>query len=68
MGLKKQLKFEKREHFKNGQKLPQCKAYGPCKILSLGQNIKLPKTCKKRLYKHVRLVLCKKRLQKTANN
>ena len=28
---------------------------------------KLPKTCEKRLYKHIRVVLCKKRLEKTAN-
>ena len=64
---KKQLIFEKWEHFENGQKWPQCKGYSPCKILSLGQKIKLPKTCQKRFYKHIRVVLCKKRLQKTAN-
>ena len=28
---------------------------------------KLPKTCEKRLYKHIQVVVCKKRLQKTAN-
>ena len=27
--------------------------------------IKLSKTCEKRLYKHIRVALCKKRLQKT---
>ena len=32
-----------------------------------GQKIKLPKTCEKRLYKHIRVVLCKRRLEKTAN-
>ena len=64
---KKQLIFEKWEHFENGQKWPQCKGYSPCKILSLGQKIKLPKTCQKRFYKHIQLVLYKKRLQKTAN-
>ena len=64
---KKQLIFEKWEHFENGQKWPQCKGYSPCKILSLGQKIKLPKTCEKRFYKHIKVVLCKKRLQKTAN-
>ena len=41
--------------------------YSPCKILSLGQKIKLPKTCEKRFYKHVKVVLCKKRLEKTTN-
>ena len=38
-----------------------------CKMLSLGQKLKMQKTCDKRLYKHIRLVLCKKRLQKAAN-
>ena len=28
---------------------------------------KLPKTCDKSFYKHIEVVLCKKRLQKTAN-
>ena len=37
-----------------------CRGYSPCKILSLDQKIKLPKTCEKRLYKHIRVVLCKK--------
>ena len=64
---KKQLIFEKWEHFENGQKLPLCKGYSPCKILTLGQKIKLPKTCKKCCYKHIQVILCKKRLQKTAH-
>ena len=38
-----------------------------CKMLSFGQKLKMPKTCDKRLYKHIRLVLCKKRRQKAAN-
>ena len=66
-GFKKQLVFEKWAQFKNGQQWPQCKGYSPCKILSLGQKIKFPKTYKKPLYKHFRVILCKKRLQKTAN-
>ena len=66
-GSKKQLIFEKWEHFENGQKWPQCKGYSPCKILTLGHKIKLPKICEKRFYKHIQVVLCKKRLQKTAN-
>ena len=66
-GSKKQLILGKWEHFENGQKWPECKGYSPCKILSLGQKIKLPKTCQKRFYKHIRVVLCKKRLEKTAN-
>ena len=66
-GSKKQLIFEKWEHFENGQKWPQCKGYSPCKILTLGHKIKLPKICEKRFYKHIQVVLCKKRLKKTAN-
>ena len=42
------------------------KGYSPSKILTLGQKLKLPKICQKRLYEHIRVVLCKKRLQKTA--
>ena len=41
--------------------------YSLCKMVSLGQKLKMPKTCDKRLYKHFRLVLWKKRLQKAAN-
>ena len=41
--------------------------YSPCKILRLGQKIKLPKTCKKRFCKHIKVDLCKIRLEKTAN-
>ena len=48
-GSKKQLILKKWEHFENGQKWPQCKGYSPCKILSLGQKIKLLKICEKRL-------------------
>ena len=64
---KKQLIFEKLDHFENWQKWPQCKGYSLCKMVSLAQKLKMPKTCDKRLYKHIRLVLCKKRLQKAAN-
>ena len=67
---KKQLKekqlSEKWEPFENGQKWPQCKAYSPCKILSLGQKIKLPKTCENRFYKLIKVVLCKKTARKNS--
>ena len=36
-------------------------------MVSLRQKIKLVKTCEKRLYKHVTIVLCKRRLEKTAS-
>ena len=64
---KKQLMLVKWENFENCQNWPQCKGYSPCKIPSLSQKIKLPKTCEKRFYKHIRVVLCKKRLEKAAN-
>ena len=63
-GCKKQLIYKKWEHFKNAQKWPLCKGYSPCKILSLCQKIKLPKIFRKRVYKLIKGVLCKKRLQK----
>ena len=44
-----------------------CKGYRLCKIVSLGQKLKWPKTCEKRFYKHVRVVLCKKPLEKAPN-
>ena len=56
-GSLKHLIFEKWEHFKNDQKWPQYKGYGPCKILKLGQKIKLPKTCEKHSYKRIKLGL-----------
>ena len=65
---KKHQIFEKWENFK---KRPSCKGYSPCKgyslckMLSLGQKLKMLKTCQKRFSKNVRVVLCKKPLQKT---
>ena len=61
---KKHQIFEKLDHFGNR---PSCKGYRLCKMVSLGQKLKWPKTCAKRFYKHVRVVLCKKPLQKTPN-
>ena len=64
---KKHLIFEKWEHFENGQNWPQCMGYSPCKMLSLGQKLKMPKRCEKRFYYHIKVVVCKKPLQKTPN-
>ena len=58
---KKHQIFQKWDHLKNR---PSCKVYGLCKMVSLGKKFKGPKTCEKRFYKHVRVVLCKKPLQK----
>ena len=69
-GSKKHQIFEKWETFENQ---PFCKGYSAgngyslCKIVSLGQKLKIPKTCEKTFYKNTRVVLCKKRLEKTPN-
>ena len=43
-----------------------CIGYSPCKIVSLGQKLKMPKTCEKPTNKNIR-VLCKKPLEKAQN-
>ena len=64
---KKHLLLEKRERFENGQNRPRCMGYRPCKMLSLGQKLKMPKRYEKRFYEHIEVVVCKKPLQKTPN-
>ena len=64
---KKHLIFENWDAFENRQKWPLCKGYSLCKMVTLRQNIKLPQTCVKRLCKHITFVLCKRRLETTAN-
>ena len=54
--------------FWNLKKWPLCKGCSLFKMVSFRQKIKLPKTCGKRLYKHITVVLCKKRMEETANN
>ena len=56
--------FQKWKHFENR---PYCKGYRVCKMVILGQKLKLPKTCEKRFYEHIRVFLCKKPLIKTPN-
>ena len=64
---KKKIIFQKWDHFKNCQKWPSSKGYSLCKIVTLGQNLKMQKTLLKPFLKHIIDVLCKKRLEKTAN-
>ena len=116
-GSKKQLIFEKWEHFENCQKWPPSKGYSVCKIPTLGEKLKMQKKHTKNVsithcaskngsqsknetilkiaktwppskgynlgkfltlgqkwkiqiktfLQHIAVVLCKKRLQKTAN-
>ena len=65
--LKKTINIREMRRFWKLEKSRQCKGYSLWKVVSLGQKIKLPKTCEKLFYKHIKDVLCKKRLQKTIN-
>ena len=62
--FKKHEIFQKWERFENR---PSCKGYSPWKSLTLAQKLKLQETCQNPLYKSFRVVLCKKRLQKSRN-
>ena len=64
---KKPLIFEKREDFENWKKWPLGKGYSPCTMYSLGEKIKLLKTCEKRLLNDILIDLYKKQMKKTAN-
>ena len=59
--------FEKEEYLKIAKNGHWAKAIAFAKWSVLGENLKLPKRCKKRFYKHIRIVLCRKQLDKTAN-
>ena len=69
-GSKKHQILKKCDNF---EKRPSCKGYSPCKgyslckIVSLGQKLQIPKPCEKPLYDNSRVVLRKKRLEKTPN-
>ena len=62
--LEKHQIFEKWDDFKNR---PSCKGYSIGKIVSLGKKLKFKKTCEKRFFNHIRVVLCKKPLEKSPN-
>ena len=64
---KKQLLLEKLKNFKNGEKWPPCMGYSPCKVVSLGQKLKMLKNCEKLSYDHIKFNMSKKVLQKTPN-
>ena len=65
--LQKHLILEKWEHFENCQKLQKSKGYRPCKIVTLGQKLKMHKNMLKTFLQHIAVDLSKKRLQKNAN-
>ena len=41
--------------------------YSLCKMVTLGQKLKMPKSCEKPFYNNITVVLCKKPLEKTPN-
>ena len=45
----------------------QRKGYSLCKMVSLGQKLKMPKTCEKPFYKNIKFFLCKETREKTPN-
>ena len=62
---KKPQIFNKWNHFQNR---PSSRGYSLCKMVSLGQKLKMPQRCEKRFYKNnTVVVLWKKPLQKTPN-
>ena len=56
---KKQLTFEKLEHFKNFQKRPRSKGYRLCKIATLAPKLKMHKNILKGFVQHIAVVICK---------
>ena len=65
--LQKKVIFEKQDHFENWQKWPPSKGYSLCKMVTLGQKLKMKKNMLKTFLQDIAVVLCIKRLQKTAN-
>ena len=53
--------FEKLDNFENR---PSCKGYSLCKMVNLGQKLKMPKTWEKKSCKIIRFNLCKKTARK----
>ena len=58
---KKKQMFKESDDFENR---PSSKGDRPCKMVSLGQKLKMPKTWEKPFYKNIRLVLWKKPVEK----
>ena len=62
--LRKHQILEKGDNYENR---PSRKGYSLDKMVSFGQKLKLRKSCEKRFFNHIRVVLCKKPLEKTPN-
>ena len=65
--LAKRANIREMRRFWKLQKWPLSKGYSLCKMVSLGRKLKWPKTGHKWHYKHIRVVLCKKRFDERAN-
>ena len=65
--LEKTANTQKIGRFGKLEKWPLWKGYSLCKIASLGQTLKLPKTYRKQLCDHITVLLCKKSLEKKPN-
>ena len=63
----KSTKYSRNETILKISQLAKAIAHAISKMVSLGQKLKMPKTCEKLFYKNVRVVLRKKALGKTAN-
>ena len=63
--LQNPLIFEKWENFENGQIGQNAWALAHAKLSVWLKKVKMPKTCEKWLYGHIRVVVCKKPLKKT---
>ena len=69
--VRKNTKYSRNEtslkvgHF--AKAISPCKGYSLCKMVSFGQKLKMPKTCKKPFYKNIKVVLCKKPFEKIPN-
>ena len=66
-GSKKHLIFEKWHVFENRHNWPQCKGYSLCKMVIFDKSLKLSKTCQKRFWNHIRVLLCKNGSKKKHN-
>ena len=66
--LEKKANIRKMRAFSKLQEMATMQAFSPCKILSFGQKLNMPKRCEKRLCNHFKVALCKKRLEKTTYN
>ena len=65
--LKNSLYSKNENIFKLTKNGHNAKAIAHAKYSVWIKKIKVPKTCEKRLYNHIYVVLCKKRLEKAAN-